>query len=52
MNFTDFERIFDRNASVIMDDWNFEDFKNSHPSLYKTILLSMASAVEEQKNKE
>lgn len=52
MDFNDFDRIFNRNASIIMDNWSLDEFQKSHSSLYKTILLSMASAVAEQKNEE
>lgn len=35
------EKIFDDNARQTMAYWNIEEFKRSHPSLFKAIMKSM-----------
>lgn len=37
------EQIFDKIAKKNMLDWNLKDFKESHPTLYKTIIEAMNS---------
>jgi hypothetical protein len=37
----DVEEIFDKIASKMMVNWDFDEFKKSHPSLYKAIIISL-----------
>tara|TARA_R110000772_G_scaffold17946_3_gene50045 strand:+ start:178624 stop:178755 length:132 start_codon:yes stop_codon:yes gene_type:complete len=35
------EKVFDRIAKENMVEWDLEDFKKTHPTLFKTIIQSM-----------
>lgn len=39
------EKIFNDTAMVYMDQFNLDEFKSSHPTLYATIMMSMLSAM-------
>lgn len=42
----EFEKILDKQANIHMIQWSLRSFKRTHPRLYKTIINSMAEAVD------
>ena len=49
-----YEMLLNRNAKINMKNWDLENFKKSHPSLFQTIIASMAEVeyyVEIEKDK-